>query len=181
MKANEVKVLNQDSEWHLDSTYITVISYNAAVSSLLMSWCSRVSKYFFGVIILAWWISPHLKYVSCVGFSNYTIITGKFPAQRPVTRSFDIFFDLRNRWANNGDGGDLRHNRAHYDDRPVKFQRDWNCLNPNPPPSRLREMFWYDVSLVIRDPGRKCEWHYKTLSDPTKKYIGTYMRQLWRC
>ena len=30
----------------------------------------------------------------CVGHSP---ATGEFPAQRPVTRSFDIFFDLRNR------------------------------------------------------------------------------------
>ena len=37
-------------------------------------------------------------------------VTGGFPSQRPVTRSFDIFFELRwtNGWANNGDAGDLR-------------------------------------------------------------------------
>ena len=28
----------------------------------------------------------------CVGNSP---VTGEFPAQRPVTRSFDVFFDLR--------------------------------------------------------------------------------------
>ena len=28
----------------------------------------------------------------CVGNSA---VTGEFPAQRPVTRSFDVFFDLR--------------------------------------------------------------------------------------
>ena len=28
----------------------------------------------------------------CAGDS---LITGKFPAQKPVTRSFDVFFDLR--------------------------------------------------------------------------------------
>ena len=44
--------------------------------------------------------------------------TGEFPAQRPVTRSFDVFFDLRLRikgWENNGEAGDLRRYRAHYD------------------------------------------------------------------
>ena len=42
---------------------------------------------------------------------------GEFPAQRPVTRSFDIFFDLRlnKRWVNNREPGDLRRYRAHYD------------------------------------------------------------------
>ena len=51
----------------------------------------------------------------CAGNSP---VTGEFPAQRPVTRTFDIFFDLRlskNVWVNNGEAGDLRHHRAHYD------------------------------------------------------------------
>ena len=44
-------------------------------------------------------------------------VTGKFPTQRPVTQSFDIFFDLclKNGWVNNNDAGDLRRHRAHYD------------------------------------------------------------------
>ena len=33
-------------------------------------------------------------------------------AQRPVTRSFDVFFDL---WINNREAGDLRRQRAHFD------------------------------------------------------------------
>ena len=46
------------------------------------------------------------------------LVTGGFPSQRPVTRSFVVFFDLRlNKpvWANNRDAGDLRRHRAHYD------------------------------------------------------------------
>ena len=42
-------------------------------------------------------------------------VTGGFPSQRPVTRSFDAFFDLTNDCANNRDAGDLRRHRAHYD------------------------------------------------------------------
>ena len=44
-------------------------------------------------------------------------VTGEFPAQRPVRRSFDIFFDLRlnMRWVNNGEAGGLRRHHAHYD------------------------------------------------------------------
>ena len=43
-------------------------------------------------------------------------ITDEFPAQRPVTRSFDVFFGLRiNGLVNNREAGDLRRNRAHYD------------------------------------------------------------------
>ena len=43
--------------------------------------------------------------------------TGEFPAQRPVTRSFDVFYDLRlnNDWVNNREAGDLRRYRGHYD------------------------------------------------------------------
>ena len=42
-------------------------------------------------------------------------VTGEFPAQRPVTRSFDVIFDLRlnKRWENDRDAGDLRRYRAH--------------------------------------------------------------------
>ena len=52
----------------------------------------------------------------CVGNSP---VTGEFPTQRPVTRSFDVdvFFDLHpnKRLRNNGEAGDLRRHRAHYD------------------------------------------------------------------
>ena len=52
--------------------------------------------------------------VLCAGNSP---ATGEFPAQRPVTRSFDVFFDLRlnNDWVNNREAGDLRRYRCHYD------------------------------------------------------------------
>ena len=50
----------------------------------------------------------------CAG--NVPVI-GEFPTQRPVTRSFDVFFDrrLNNGWVNNGKAGDLSRHRAHYD------------------------------------------------------------------
>ena len=50
----------------------------------------------------------------CAGNSP---VPGEFPTQRPVTRSFDVYFDLRpnKRWVNKREAGDLRHNRAHYD------------------------------------------------------------------
>ena len=44
-------------------------------------------------------------------------VLGEFAAQRPVTRSFDVFFDLHlnKRLINNGEAGDLRRHRSHYD------------------------------------------------------------------
>ena len=47
-----------------------------------------------------------------------SMVTGEFPSQRPVTRSFEVFFDLRliKGWANNNrDAVDLSRHRAHYD------------------------------------------------------------------
>ena len=43
----------------------------------------------------------------CAGNSP---VTGEFPTQRPVTRSFDVYG-----WVNNGEAGDLRRYLAHYD------------------------------------------------------------------
>ena len=45
-------------------------------------------------------------------------VTGGFPSQRPVTLSFDVFFDLRlnkRLSKNNREAGDLRRHRSHYD------------------------------------------------------------------
>ena len=50
----------------------------------------------------------------CAGNSP---VPGEFPAQRPLTRSFDVFFDLRlnkNGLVNNRETGDLRRYRSHY-------------------------------------------------------------------
>ena len=47
----------------------------------------------------------------CAGNSP---VPGEFPSQRPVTRSFDVFFDLRlNKRLSEAD--DLRRHRAHHD------------------------------------------------------------------
>ena len=50
----------------------------------------------------------------CAGNSP---VIGEFPAQRPVTRSFDDFFDLRlnEGWVNNPEADELRRHRAHYE------------------------------------------------------------------
>ena len=43
-------------------------------------------------------------------------VTGEFPTQRPVTRSFDVFLNLArtNGWVTTRDTGDLRRHRTHY-------------------------------------------------------------------
>ena len=49
----------------------------------------------------------------CAGNSP---VTGEFPSQRPVTRSFDIFFDLslNKRLSKQCEAGHLRRHRAHF-------------------------------------------------------------------
>ena len=48
----------------------------------------------------------------CAGNSP---VSGEFPAQRPVTRGFDVFFDLSLIKRLNSEAGDLRRYHAHYD------------------------------------------------------------------
>ena len=51
--------------------------------------------------------------VLCAGNS---LVTGEFPSQRPVTLSFDVFFDLPlYKRLNNREAGDLRRYSGHYD------------------------------------------------------------------
>ena len=48
----------------------------------------------------------------CAGNSP---VAGEFPSQRPVTRSFGVFFDLRLNKRSSREGGDLRRYSTHYD------------------------------------------------------------------
>ena len=48
----------------------------------------------------------------CVGNSP---VTGEFPAHRPVALMFSLIYIWINVRANNGEAGDLRRHRAHYD------------------------------------------------------------------
>ena len=48
----------------------------------------------------------------CAGNSPFP---GEFPSQRPVTRSFDVFFDLRLNKRLHREAGDFRRYRVHYD------------------------------------------------------------------
>ena len=66
----------------------------------------------------AWWRHQMETFSAlldpCAGNSP---VTGEFPAQTPVTRSFNVFFDLHlnKRLRNHCEAGDLRRHRAYYD------------------------------------------------------------------
>ena len=50
-------------------------------------------------------------------YAGNSPVTGEFPAQGPVMRSFDVFFDLRlnKRLSKQWEAGDLRRHRTYYD------------------------------------------------------------------
>ena len=56
------------------------ISFNCLTTRMLLIWWRRQMETFSALLVLCAAISP---------------VTGAFPSQRPVTRSFDVFFDLR--------------------------------------------------------------------------------------
>ena len=80
---------------------------------------------------VAWWRHQMETFSAslalCAGNSP---VTSEFPAQRPVTRSFDVFSYICtwiNRWVNNGETGNLRRYRAHYDVKVMEFNESKSC------------------------------------------------------
>ena len=66
----------------------------------------------------AWWCHQMETFSALLAFcAGNSPVPGEFPTQRPVTHSFDNFFDLAwiNGWVNNREAGDLRRYRVHYD------------------------------------------------------------------
>ena len=69
-------------------------------------------------ILLSWWRHQIETFsVFLANFARNSLVTGEFPAQRPVTRSFDGFFICAwiNGWVNNHEAGDLESHRTRYD------------------------------------------------------------------
>ena len=68
--------------------------------------------------ILSWWCGQMDTFSALLALcAGNSLFTSEFPAQRPVTRSFDVFFICAwiNDWENNRKAGDLRRHLAHYD------------------------------------------------------------------
>ena len=84
------------NQWWLNVSCCETFVRAASTRHDVIKW-----KLFFALLIL------------CEGFSP---VTGEFSLQRPVTRSFDVFFNLRlNGLVNDREAGDLIHHRPHYD------------------------------------------------------------------
>ena len=96
--------------WHLKNTPFNITHIKSpqkhihilkCLYHILKSWRRNQMEIFSASLVL------------CEGSSP---VTGEFPPQRPVTRSFDVFFDLRlhNGWASHRDAGYLRRHRIHH-------------------------------------------------------------------
>ena len=81
-------------------------------------------------------------------------VTGEFLAQRPVTRSFDVFFDLHlNEQLSQRDAGDLRCHCAHYD---ITVMSVWF---PSPGANNMTSI---SMSWTHHGPMLCCPHHYRT-------------------
>ena len=96
------------SQWTRNSFTNIDIDYTMLVYQEIENWTKINGRKDFHVGFLE-------KNVFCI-LRDFPV-TDEFPSQRPVTRSFDVFFDLHlnNGWVNNRDAGDLRRHCAHYD------------------------------------------------------------------
>ena len=69
----------------------------------LFHWCPSGAHNFVKITtserpssIMAWWRHQMETFSALLAlFAGNSQVTGEFPSQRPVTRSFDVFFDLR--------------------------------------------------------------------------------------
>ena len=92
-------------QWNLNWNTWQSIKWNTfenVASKMFNTWWRHQMETFSAVLAI------------CAGNSP---VPGEFPAQRPVARSFNVFFDLRlnKRLSNQREAGDLRRYRAHYD------------------------------------------------------------------
>ena len=105
---------------------------------------------------------------------------GEFPTQRPVTRSFDVFFLICvwiNGWVNNREAGDLRRHRSHYDvnvmskKRVHRARQIWGC-------NSRKRTFWagllsYFAIRIALPSQKKCHriwWIYQVYENGLGKF-----------
>ena len=90
MNANHI--LTYTDTHYLDNTHYL----DKSLSGMKKSYKSCIKQWPTGPYALSWWRHQMETFSAllaiCAGISP---VTGEFPAQRPVTRSFDVFFELR--------------------------------------------------------------------------------------
>ena len=91
-KAHHIKITVWKTLWQYWNTWACYESHTLVPSSHSVSSSPRIS----------WWRHQKGTFSASLAIcAENSPVPGKFPAQRPVTRSFDVFFDLRlNKWLN---------------------------------------------------------------------------------
>ena len=96
------------------------------------------------VYTVPWWRLQMEIFSTLLGLcAGNSPVTGKFPARRPMTRNFDVFFICArgNGWVNTSEAGDLRHHRTYHDVTAMaafplvefhRLQRQRACKYVNP-------------------------------------------------
>ena len=117
-------VFNSTARWYLKSLTVTShqchgVSNHQKLDCLFSSLFRLTPERNINKALHSWWHHQMETFSAllalCAGNSP---VTGEFPSQRPVTRSFDVSFLIgawTNGWVNNRDTGDLRRHRAHHD------------------------------------------------------------------
>ena len=88
------------------------------MTTTIGSWYCQTVRVILWTSNATWWRHQMETFSALLALcARNSPVTGEFPAQGPVTRSFDIFFDLRlnKRLRNNHEAGDLSRHRVHYD------------------------------------------------------------------
>ena len=109
----------QRTWWPEAGTIIVTGPYYQELSEYIVCGCV------ISVLPLSWWRHQMETFSALLAIcAEKSPVTGEFPAQRPVTQSFDVFFICArtNGWVNNCEAGDLRHHRAHYDVTVMRFE-----------------------------------------------------------
>ena len=71
------------------------ISYTGKIAYLYIESATSQSVMFIQILMLWWRHQMETFSALLVIFAGNSAVSGQFPAQRPVTRTFDVFFDIR--------------------------------------------------------------------------------------
>ena len=113
---------------------IIITSYWTSVGDSLLTWWRHKMETFSALLVI------------CAGNSP---VSGEFPAQRPMTRSFVIIFDVRlnKQLSNVHKVGDLRRYRVHYD---VSVMTKWPLsTHSNNGNEYSRQYEWYAMTRLV--------------------------------
>ena len=105
--------------------------------------------------ISAWWRYRMEAFSALLAFcAGNSPVTGVFPSQRPMARSFDVslIYAWINGWVNNREAGGLRRHRAHY---YVTVMITFPSLSPEPkipaasPHKMVKNVSIFDMRLMV--------------------------------